>query len=1204
MLVQTTGPDGPGVACVLTPGAPQRFIVQFDAPPAARALRLGLGIEATRAPFERFRRELPALRARVEAARPGAGAGLAVLQRLEVSFNGVAVSGPPELVDELRALPYVRAVFLDDSVHATLDQSVPAIGADRLRTTYHIAGEGIVVAILDTGIDYTHHDLGGCFGPGCRVEAGYDFVNQDPDPMDDHGHGTHVAGIVGANGQVVGVAPAVRLHAYKVLSGAGFGYDSWIIAGIDRALDPDQNPNTPDAVDVINLSLGGGGDADSPLSQAVDEAVAAGVVCAVAAGNDGKPFTIGSPAAARRAITVGACTKSGEMAWFTSLGPAAPDWAIKPDVVAPGVDITSTWPGNRYFSISGTSMATPHVAGTAALLRQLHREWTPDQVKGALMNTANPIGTGPYERGAGLIRALEAGSATLGVASGSLSFARVPAGPVARTDVKTLRLTNRSGAERVVHLSAQGPLPSGVTVAVDPAQLLIPAGGEGSATVTLSVDAGVQVPAHATLAYWGGIVAESAPDRCVVPIGFTKAAEIAIDFDRPDALIVLHDRKGNQALDGWHARRLVRPGSYDVIAMVSGERIIVREGIAVSDSSVVTIRQDEAVHPMQFIPVDETGRVVDNATGLELIHHRASGVGVIVILEWQKTVWLSSMSDAYAWEWSWYVVWPPEKTYTWVAARRGVHAPATFQNSPRDLRDVVSQYRLDPDVEHVVPVHYVCNGPVGLPPNGFILGIGMYSDLDPPLVPPLTLHSYSMDCPDREFQFGAWFKMLENHDPAAGQLYLATPFIRAEHGQPAGAYLQGDRDVPFHVLPGDRLRSGFGPPVWFGRFDNAPDSLRLRPARGRTPWIFPLQGGAWRDHWLLLYSLARNGSTIESGQLHEMGNFWGDSVVVRALTPGAHTWTIMNDRYRIDGRPGVSRAVASFDSRRPDPDPPYLTALEITTDGALTDTVGARPANQVRFEVRDDRGVASARLFQRVDPNQPWAEMTVSRDGDQVRARLPDSTGFLSLKIEAADAAGNSLSYTMEPAVHAGSAIPVRDLSGRATLDGSTVRLTWNVPYEFHDTGCTVYRCDDGVSWSSIGTAIAIGPDMLSFEDQDVVAERRYGYRLGLTLQGLDRLTPVTWVTMPANVLALAGALTTPSRDGPVVRFILPDTRPATLQVIDIAGRVVLEREVGSLGPGPHQVDLTGARAWRSGVYWLKLRHPDGVLARKACVLR
>jgi subtilisin family serine protease len=132
------------------------------------------------------------------------------------------------------------------------------------------------------------------------VSGGYDFVNNDPDPRDDNGHGTHVAGIIGANGPgVVGVAPGVRFHAYKVLAATGFGSSSDVIAAIDRSLDPDQDPLTDDAVDVINLSLGSSGDANSPTSQAVDAAVRAGVVVAVAAGNGSHYFRVNAPGASR-----------------------------------------------------------------------------------------------------------------------------------------------------------------------------------------------------------------------------------------------------------------------------------------------------------------------------------------------------------------------------------------------------------------------------------------------------------------------------------------------------------------------------------------------------------------------------------------------------------------------------------------------------------------------------------------------------------------------------------------------------------------------------------------------------------------------------------------------------------------------------------------------------------------------------------------
>src|SRR5205807_1043759 len=162
-----------------------------------------------------------------------------------------------------------------------------------------VQGQGVKVAVVDSGIDYLHPDLGGCIGPGCKVIGGYNFLNPGAPPLDVFGHGTHVAGIIAANGMINGVAPGASLLAYVVCNSQGQCQTSDIISGIHQAV--------TDGAQVINMSLGGPGDANDPLSQATDNAFAAGVIVAVAAGNAGPRMdTIGSPGAAVDAITVGA----------------------------------------------------------------------------------------------------------------------------------------------------------------------------------------------------------------------------------------------------------------------------------------------------------------------------------------------------------------------------------------------------------------------------------------------------------------------------------------------------------------------------------------------------------------------------------------------------------------------------------------------------------------------------------------------------------------------------------------------------------------------------------------------------------------------------------------------------------------------------------------------------------------------------------
>jgi subtilisin family serine protease len=335
-------------------------------------------------------------------------------------FNGIALDITDAEALQIKQLAEVKNVYPNAKVYANLMDSVPLIGANNVWAQGY-TGQGMKIAIVDTGIDYTHPDLGGCLGPSCKVVYGYDFVNNDDDPMDDHGHGTHCAAIAAGNGALKGVAPDAKLYAYKVLDSGGSGYFSDVIAGIEMAVDPNYDGNFSDRADVISLSLGGPGDPDDPVSTAVDNAVDAGVVVAVAAGNSGPATeTIGSPGTARKAITVGATDKNDLIAYFSSRGPVK--WSnnimTKPDVVAPGVSICSAqydsaWNDYKCFddkhvAISGTSMATPHVAGAAALIKQAHPDWTPEEIKQALRSTAVNLGENIDTQGYGRINVLAA----------------------------------------------------------------------------------------------------------------------------------------------------------------------------------------------------------------------------------------------------------------------------------------------------------------------------------------------------------------------------------------------------------------------------------------------------------------------------------------------------------------------------------------------------------------------------------------------------------------------------------------------------------------------------------------------------------------------------------------------------------------------------------------------------------------------------
>ncbi|RLF97609.1 MAG: hypothetical protein DRN49_07295, partial [Thaumarchaeota archaeon] len=336
----------------------------------------------------------------------------------------------------------IKKVWLDKKFHVSLSESARIINASALwKLGYN--GSRIKIAILDTGIDSTHPDLDDLDDDpstnDSKVIVAIDFTD-DGSVMDFNGHGTHVASIAAGTGEAsnytyVGIAPKAYLWNVKVLNREGWGYESWIIKGIEfAAYGPDGYPNTGDEADILSLSLGGEPtDGDDPLSQAVNEAVEAGRVVIVAAGNEGEYFSISTPGAADRAITVGATDKNDDLAYFSSKGPTL-DFRIKPDVLAPGVGIVAARATNTeigtpideyYTSASGTSMATPHVAGGAALLLQkgVPSGWLRQTyVKDVLVSTAKDLNLNVYEQGGGRVDLLKALSTDILVDPAVINF--------------------------------------------------------------------------------------------------------------------------------------------------------------------------------------------------------------------------------------------------------------------------------------------------------------------------------------------------------------------------------------------------------------------------------------------------------------------------------------------------------------------------------------------------------------------------------------------------------------------------------------------------------------------------------------------------------------------------------------------------------------------------------------------------------------
>ncbi|GAA3657784.1 S8 family serine peptidase [Nonomuraea antimicrobica] len=345
---------------------------------------------------------------------------------------------------------------------------MPQIGAPEAWAAGY-DGTGTTVAVLDTGVDATHADLAG------QVADQRDFTGENV-TGDPHGHGTHVAGTIagtGADGGAKGVAPGAKVLNGRVLGSDGSGLTSWIIDGMEWAAGEKR-------AGIVNMSLGSP-TAGGPLTDAVSTLTKQhGTLFVVAAGNDGCDECVGSPGDSPEALTVGAVDKQDKLADFSSRGPISADLAVKPDVTAPGVKIMAPKAGGGRVEMSGTSMATPHVAGAAALLRQAHPGLSGGELKSRLMATAKPGAGIPVDaQGAGRIDVAAAVKGSIVASAGSLNFGRLTAG-----EEKTLTVGYRNLGQTPAELD----LSSGDAFTVEPARLTVPAGGTAEAKVTIKAE--------------------------------------------------------------------------------------------------------------------------------------------------------------------------------------------------------------------------------------------------------------------------------------------------------------------------------------------------------------------------------------------------------------------------------------------------------------------------------------------------------------------------------------------------------------------------------------------------------------------------------------------------------------------------------------------------------------------------------------------
>lgn len=611
-----TGPGRAGMRFITQKTRRGQTVIPADALPLLRAGRLDKRLfDVGSLVKDGYTASLPLLVSYRKNSRQAAP-GVSVTRELPV-IKGRAVRADEQGRSALwQSLTNATAdkIWLDGKRKVSLDKSVPQIGAPAAWAA-GFDGTGVKVAVLDTGIDATHPDLAG------QIAESQNFTGT-ASTDDVVGHGTHVASTIAgtgaaSGGRYRGVAPGAKLVIGKVC-GTEFCDDSAILAGMAWAAQ---------RASVVNLSLGGmDSEGIDPLEAAVNELTAQyGTLFVIAAGNDGTFAPVSSPATADAALAVGAVDREDQLAEFSSRGPRVGDNAIKPEITAPGVEIVAAKaahdvigdpaPLPGYSTLSGTSMATPHVAGAAAILAQEHPGWTARQRKTVLMGAAKPTeGLDVYSQGAGRVDVARAINQQVAVDEGTLSF-EGGLWPHGDDQPETKTVTYRNNGPEAVTLTLSLSAPAAV-FSVAATTLTVPANGTATTTVTSDTSANVadgHLGGYLTATGPGGLKVETPVAVVREPESYDISFEAVNRDGSPatDGFASLVNLATGESIDlsGLTGKQRVPKAEYGIFATVFGQQ---NEATQLIDPQVVldsarTIRFDARVAKPISVTVPTAG---------------------------------------------------------------------------------------------------------------------------------------------------------------------------------------------------------------------------------------------------------------------------------------------------------------------------------------------------------------------------------------------------------------------------------------------------------------------------------------------------------------------------------------------------------------------------------------------------------------------
>ena len=946
------------------------------------------------------------------------------IARNQFLINSMTVFTEAANLLKLSQMRSVSQVTPDFQMKSELVDSVPLIGAPEVwafstPSGVNITGVDKIVAVIDTGIDYTHPDLGGCLGTGCKVMGGYDFINLDNDPMDDYGHGTHVSGIIAANGTLTGVAPDAFLLAYKVLDENGVGYASDVISAIESAVLAN--------ADVINISLGGPGNPDDPLSTTVDFATQMGVVVVASAGNRGPNYaTIDSPGLARSAITVGSTTKSDTLSSFSSRGPvASSELTIKPDLLAPGQSINSTVPisgilgsATRYRSLSGTSMSAPHVAGAAALLRQYKPAWSPLMVKTALMNLAVDKGLNHLVQGVGRLDLTHLDTLNTLMSPGMIDFGIDDLSQAEWSAERMLTITNWQTTPRFFELALVNTLPPGIDLSITPSQFTLAAGQSIMVSLAIEVEnalvANISAPPYS---YINTIGVDDGTTTRRIPLSFVKMPMLDVEINSDPWVVIVHNRTDlirSSSFD-YHPIYFLPEGNYDVmIQFLDGKSRLVKENVPVETITHLDFDLTDAVHQVDMVMRDIENEIIlfddlymqqrmptalvlkGSAYGLYSLGRSCIGEEICDHLRF------SDISEDYTFE----IVIPAQSVATENIYYRfhhqlsdGINSDLSLENDPTQLKPMLFQIPAPKSGDSMTLVRWIGSKDI------LTTDQTAYRTITYPYQE-MTYYQPLAEDAVMKFEMLGYFEGVSIPSAPFPGLYQ-TPLFYATYGSTLKLFPTNQPTQLLSSLQNDTWVIDQAPPHWMGELVRDEDYIWVKSLVGANA-LFTSQSQDFKPQGALSYELAKDGITYLFGLVsaNQKLPLAGD---------GNYQLSLSTSTYTVGVLTGTAQVELVFDPSLEDSVPPQLQSLVIKDEQGYYDILPAGKLLTLALQVFDESGIGSIEML--YDSGDGWQALTPVVIGNTAEAMLPEFAEhtYVNLKFVITDVVGNQLTYLLEP---------------------------------------------------------------------------------------------------------------------------------------------------------------------------------------------